>query len=64
MHRKFILPALFVVGALSGCVTQGDLVRGGVGAGLGCVAGEIIEDGRCVEGAVVGGGAAVIGGRL
>ncbi|WP_371155015.1 hypothetical protein [Jannaschia sp. 2305UL9-9] len=64
MYRTLALPALALVTLLAGCVTNDDLVRGGVGAGLGCLAGEIIEDGACVEGAVVGGGAAVIGGRL
>lgn len=62
--RKFAIPAVGLVFLLSACVTNDDLIRGGVGAGLGCLAGEIIEDGKCVEGAVVGGGAAVIGGRL
>lgn len=64
MNRKFIIPAIALVAGLSACVTNQDLVRGGVGAGLGCIAGEIIRDGQCVEGAVLGGGAAVLGGRL
>ena len=32
-----------------------DLERAAVGAAIGCVAGEVLVDGKCVEGAVVGG---------
>ncbi|TFL16701.1 hypothetical protein [Jannaschia formosa] len=62
MYRLLALPVLALT--LSACVTQQDVGRGAVGAGLGCVAGEIIRDGQCVEGAVLGGTSAVVGGRI
>ncbi len=37
-----------------------DLERAAVGAAIGCVAGEVLVDGRCVEGAVLGGAAGAI----
>ncbi len=37
-----------------------DLERAMVGAAIGCAAGEILLDGKCIEGAVVGGAAGVI----
>jgi hypothetical protein len=62
MCRLLALPALALL--LAGCVTQGDVNRGVIGAGIGCVAGEIIRDGQCVEGALLGGTTAVVGGRI
>lgn len=49
-----IIAALGFALALAACNTQGDLTRGAIGAGAGCLAGEIIGD-ECVTGAVVGG---------
>ncbi len=37
-----------------------DLERAAVGAVIGCAAGEVLVDGRCVEGAVVGAGVGVL----
>ena len=37
-----------------------DLERAAVGAAAGCIAGEVLVDGRCVEGAVIGGAAGAI----
>lgn len=37
-----------------------DLERAAIGAAVGCLAGEVLVNGRCVEGAVVGGAAGVI----
>ncbi len=54
--------ALFaaVVG-LSACdEIDSDLERAAVGAAIGCVAGEVVVDGRCVEGAVIGGAAGAL----
>ncbi|MGB3407839.1 MAG: hypothetical protein WBA67_10125 [Jannaschia sp.] len=64
MYRKFIVPAAVVVTLLSGCVQDGDIERGAIGAGIGCLAGEVLRDGACVEGAVLGGGAGVLSNRL
>ena len=49
------------VTALSACdEINSDLERAAVGAAIGCAAGEILVDGRCLEGAVVGGAAGAI----
>lgn len=54
--QKITPLALFAVLGLAACdEIDSDLERAAVGAAVGCVAGEILVDGRCVEGAVVGG---------
>ncbi len=45
---------------LSGCVGDRTLDRAVVGAAIGCAAGEVLVDGRCVEGAIVGAGVGVL----
>lgn len=54
--------ALFVaLAGLAACdEIDSDLERAAVGAAVGCVAGEVLVDGRCVEGAVIGGAAGAI----
>ena len=37
-----------------------DLERAAVGAAIGCAAGEVLVEGRCVEGAIVGAGVGVL----
>ena len=37
-----------------------DFERAMVGAAVGCVAGEVLVDGKCVEGAVIGGAAGAL----
>lgn len=46
------------LGACSG--SNSDLERAVVGAAIGCAAGQVLVDGRCVEGALVGAGVAVL----
>jgi hypothetical protein len=47
--------------ALSACVNaNSDFERAVVGAAIGCAAGEVLVDGRCVEGAIVGAGVGVL----
>jgi hypothetical protein len=58
MKTKFPLIAIALVLGLSAC--NSTLERAAVGAAIGCVAGEVLVNGRCVEGAVVGGGVGVI----
>lgn len=41
-----------------------DLERAAVGAAIGCVAGEVLVDGKCVEGAVVGGAAGALSNNI
>lgn len=50
---------------LSACdELNSDLERAAVGAAVGCVAGEVIVDGKCVEGAVIGGAAGALSDRF
>lgn len=44
---------------LAGC-NASTLERAVIGAAVGCVAGEVLVDGHCVEGAVVGAGVGVV----
>ena len=61
MRRFFILTAVGSIVGLSACdEVNTDLERAVVGAAIGCAAGEILADGRCVEGAVVGAGVGVL----
>lgn len=45
---------------LSACIGNSTLDRAVVGAAIGCAAGEVLVDGRCVEGAIVGAGVGVL----
>jgi hypothetical protein len=54
VKNAFPLLAMALVMGLSAC--NSTLERAAVGAAIGCVAGEVLVNGRCVEGAVVGGG--------
>ena len=54
MKKAIPLVAITLVMGLSAC--NSTLERAAVGAVIGCVAGEVFVNGRCVEGAVVGGG--------
>jgi len=53
MKKLMPLAAIALIMGLSAC--NSTLERAVVGAAIGCVAGEVLVDGRCVEGAVVGG---------
>lgn len=54
--QKITPIALFAALGLAACdEIDSDLERAAVGAAVGCVAGEVLVDGRCVEGAIVGG---------
>ena len=58
---KLSAVALALMG-LAACNTASlsDLERAGIGAAVGCAVGEILEDGKCVTGAAIGG----VGGAL
>lgn len=61
MSRLFAFAVLGVTLALSACdEVNSDLERAVVGAAIGCAAGEVLVDGRCVEGAIVGAGVGVV----
>ena len=49
------------VSVVSACdEIDSDLERAAIGAAIGCAAGEILVDGRCVEGAIIGGAAGAL----
>jgi len=54
MKTAFPLIGIVLVMGLAAC--NPTLERAAVGAAIGCVAGEVLVNGRCVEGAVIGGG--------
>ncbi len=53
LKTSYILAATALLG-LSACLNN-DAERALVGAGIGCIAGETLVNGRCVEGALAGG---------
>ncbi|WP_417249976.1 hypothetical protein [Celeribacter sp.] len=60
MRKSIIAVSFLAATVLSGCLESQDMQNAAIGAGIGCIAGEIIRDGKCVDGAVVGG----LGGAL
>ena len=60
MKRATGALALTAAMLLSGCLGGSDLEAAAVGGLIGCAAGEVFTEGRCVEGAVVGAGTAVL----
>jgi hypothetical protein len=61
MRRFFIFTLVASQLGVSACdEANSDLQRAVVGGAIGCAAGEVLADGRCVEGAVVGAGVGVL----
>lgn len=60
MQKKVSFLAILAVLGLSACSQGTDLERALIGAGAGCLAGEIIDDGECLVGAAVGGAAGAL----
>ena len=60
MQTKLSLLAIAAILGLSACSQGTDLERALIGAGAGCIAGEIIDDGECLVGAAVGGAAGAL----
>ncbi len=60
--RKLISLTVLISGlGLSACSgNDSKMERAVVGAVIGCAAGEVLVDGRCVEGALVGAGVGVL----
>ncbi len=58
MKKLIPVTVIAMVMGLSACNSA--LERAAVGAAIGCIAGEVLVDGRCVEGAVIGGGVGAI----
>jgi len=59
MRRLFTLGAVAMTVTLAAC-GDSNVERAVVGGAIGCAAGEVLADGRCVEGAVVGAGVGVL----
>lgn len=60
MQKNFAFLAITAILGLSACSQGTDLERALVGAGAGCIAGEIIDDGECLVGAAIGGAAGAL----
>ena len=62
MQKKYSFLAIAALIGLGACdEINTDLERAAVGAAAGCIAGEVLVNGRCVEGAIIGGaGGAII----
>ena len=61
MRTFLTLIAVVPIVGLTACnAVDSDLERAIVGGAIGCAAGEVLADGRCVEGAVVGAGVGVL----
>lgn len=61
MRSFHLLAALVSTIGLSACdAADSDLERAIVGGAIGCAVGQVLVDGRCVEGAVVGAGVGVL----
>ena len=61
MRKLALLAVVCSAFGLSACSSNSsDLERAVVGAAIGCAAGEVLVDGRCVEGAVIGAGVGVL----
>lgn len=61
MRRFLTLTAVASIVGLSACnKVDSDLERAVVGGAIGCAVGEVVVDGRCVEGAIVGAGVGVL----
>ena len=60
MQKNLTFLAIAAILGLSACDQGSDLERAIIGAGAGCLAGEIIEDGECITGAAVGGAAGAL----
>ncbi|MCR8549073.1 glycine zipper family protein [Salipiger sp. P9] len=61
MRRLITLIAASSTLGLGACIkADTDLERAAVGAVIGCAAGEVLVEGRCVEGAIVGAGVGVL----
>ncbi|MCG6883182.1 MAG: YMGG-like glycine zipper-containing protein [Silicimonas sp.] len=60
MQKKLPFLVFAAILGLSACNSNSDLERALIGAGAGCIAGEIIDDGECLTGAAVGGAAGAL----
>lgn len=60
MQTKLSFLAIAVILGLSACSQGTDMERALIGAGAGCIAGEIIDDGECLVGAAIGGAAGAL----
>ncbi|MEM9425844.1 MAG: hypothetical protein AAGA06_03995 [Pseudomonadota bacterium] len=55
MQKKISFLAVAAMLGLTACSEGTDLERALVGAGAGCIAADLIEEGECLTGAAVGG---------
>ncbi len=60
MQRRLPFFLVAAVLGLSACNEGTDLERAAIGALAGCAVGEVLRDGECITGAVVGAGAGAL----
>lgn len=60
MQKKLSFLFAAAILGLAGCNEGTDLERAVVGAAIGCAAGEVLQDGKCVTGAAVGAAAGAL----
>ena len=61
MRNLLSLTVVIAVAGLAACDrANSNLERAIIGGAIGCAAGEVLADGRCVEGAAVGAGVGVL----
>jgi hypothetical protein len=61
MQKILSLTAVVAILGVSACDSaNSNLERAIIGGAIGCAAGEVLADGRCVEGAAVGAGIGVL----
>lgn len=54
MRKTILAFAVIATTTLSGCLNTPDLENAALGAAIGCIAGEVIQNGKCATGAAVG----------
>ena len=60
MQKKLTFVIAAAILGLAACTEGSDLERAIIGGAIGCAAGEILEDGKCVTGAAVGAAAGAL----
>ncbi len=60
MQKKLSIVAIFAVLGLAACSQGTDIERALVGGAAGCLAGDIVQEGECLTGAILGAGAGAL----
>ena len=60
MQKKLSLLLAAAVLGLAGCDNGSDIERAIIGGAIGCAAGEVYKDGKCITGAAIGAAAGAL----